>query len=146
MTDTSESKAVSKAQIIAELRDDIAAYLNEKWSSPLPILWQNMPLPQPLPDDGWVRFSCQLRSVKTIGLSSQDRLCQGVLTITVAIPKDTGMAVSDGITDQLIALFSASSIGTIKLGQMAMDTPRDEHGHHLTPIAIRFSAIVALKN
>ncbi|MCE2518031.1 MAG: hypothetical protein J4F41_09460 [Alphaproteobacteria bacterium] len=126
-----------------QLRETLSQYFNASATVDLPLLWQNMPLPSPLPDQGWVRFSCQLDRIYPLDLSHRHRGVHGRLTIVVATPKGTGMETSDGLIDQMIRLFAVKSIGAIQLGRMVMDRPRDEQGYHLNGLTIRFHWIDA---
>lgn len=131
----------SQNDLIKTLRDKFADYLNKNWSSDVPILWQNMPAPDSMPEQGWIHFSCHLDRLRPLGLSRQHRLAQGRLRITIAISKGVGMAASDQTTDQVIKVFSVASIDNIRIGSITMDRPRDDKSHHIVGLNIGFDTI-----
>lgn len=127
--------------IMQKIRRELSQYFNNAWPEDVPILWQNMPAPIPQSDQGWVRFICRIERMKKIGISRNHRAVYGRIHAVVAIPRGTGMAQADAMMDQLIKLFSTSNIGDIRLGEVTMNFPNDEHGQHLIGLTVLFSLV-----
>jgi hypothetical protein len=137
---------IRETDVIKNLRDTFSTHLNDAWPDELLVLWQNMPIPELMPNKGWIRFLCHLDRLRPLGLSRQHQLIYGRLVITIATPKGAGMAEADKMADRLIKLFSVSIIDNIRIGQMTMDSPRDEKSHHLSGLNIRFTTVDSLND
>ena len=139
--------------IVQQIRQRLASHLQQNWQQngqqEWPITWQNMPAPTNLQSQttqGWLHFNVILESIKPLDLGAAHRMVSGRIEITSTAPKDTGMENIDNITDRVLELFATQNIDTIRIGKINIKPPRDEGGHILAEINIKFNTITTLAN
>lgn len=122
------------------LRDQIAGMIVDNWQFSIPVLWENMPSPSPLPDKGWV--SVQIRFGRSIasGWGKISTLQRGSVQMHIAVHQGEGMETSDAVIKQLIKRFDQKKIDHIQFGQANVHSPVKDDGVVITTIMIRFHA------
>lgn len=135
----SSSPPQSDTVVLTSLRDKIANIIQLNWNSEIPILWENMPAPSPLPAKGWVEMRLRHgRSVAT-GLSTKSALLRGRVQFLLASHLGNGMETSDAMIAQLITLFDGRQDDGLSFGQAAVQPPQKDDGFLITTMTISFS-------
>ncbi len=134
---SSDSKNIG----ITAVRAVLAQYLQENWTGTWPVLWQNMPVQPPLPENGWLRFAISIDRVNAIGLGRNHAMLRGSIIITLAISKGQGMSIMDNAIDEIITLFSGKDIDDIRLGNLRVGQGQNENGFYINTMTIGFSMV-----
>ena len=122
------------------LREQIATTLLENWTFDIPVLWENMPTPSPLPHLGWINVNIRFGRSMASGWGQIPTLHRGRLQIQVAVHQGEGMETSDAMVIHLITQFNRRHIGAIHFGQANVQAPIKDDGVVITTITIRFHA------
>lgn len=122
------------------LRDQIAGIIMADWPFTIPILWENMPPPSPLPDQGWVKIQIRFGKRLTSGLGRVPVLQRGYLQMRLAVHEGEGMQISDAMVSHIMTRFDQKQLADIHFGQANVQSPTQDDGVVITAISIRFHA------
>ena len=124
------------------LRDQIASIIQQNWPFTAAILWENMPVPSPLPASGWVEMRLRHGRARMAGLHARTRYQRGSVQFNLASHIGKGMEDVDAMLAHLIALFqtpkTAQNYG-LYFGQANVQPAQKEDGFLITTMTIRFS-------
>lgn len=122
------------------LRDQIATELLKKWPFMIPILWENMPAPSPVPKEGWINIQIRFGRNIASGWGRTSPLYRGRLQIQVIVHQGEGMELSDAMIKHLVTQFDQQQIENIYFGQANVQAPNKDDGVVMTTITIGFHA------
>ena len=127
------------ASLFATLRDKIANIIQENWPFDIPVLWENMPAPSPLPADGWVEMRLRHGRSFARGLNTKSCIQKGRVQFLLANHLGHGMETSDVTIAHLISLFDGRQSDGLSFGQATVQPPQKEDGFLITTMTITFS-------
>ena len=121
------------------LRDQIANMVQQNWPFTAAILWENMPVPSPLPANGWVEMRLRHGRARMAGLHARTRYQRGSVQFNLASHIGKGMQDIDAMLAHLITLFQTPQTNGLYFGQANVQPPQKEDGFLITTMTIRFS-------